>query len=56
MPGRILEHPELGKFRGLESHKLPVTQFLGIKYASIEQRFAQSKLYEHGTEDAMKYG
>ncbi|KAF4996281.1 hypothetical protein FDECE_12525 [Fusarium decemcellulare] len=50
-----LNHDLLGKFTGIKSH-LPVTQYLGVKYASIGGRFEESTLFQHATEEATKFG
>ena len=51
-----MQHPVLGEVTGNE--KGGVTQYLGIKYASLKERFAAPELmekYEDGV-DATRYG
>lgn len=48
-------HDLLGKLTGIKvNHQ--VTQFLGVKYASVKERFADSVLFEQGVENATKFG
>ncbi|CAH0003205.1 unnamed protein product [Clonostachys byssicola] len=51
----IIEHGLLGKVTGIQagSH---VTQFLGIKYASVKGRFEESLLFEQTQGDASRFG
>ena len=42
-------HQSLGKIRGRQGDG--VVQFLGIKYASLKDRFAASELFEHTGQD-----
>jgi hypothetical protein len=52
-----LHHPSLGEVLGIR--KDSVAQFLGIKYATLEDRFAKSKLSIYrgnNTIDATKLG
>uniref|UniRef100_A0A0B7KAF2 Carboxylesterase type B domain-containing protein n=1 Tax=Bionectria ochroleuca TaxID=29856 RepID=A0A0B7KAF2_BIOOC len=51
----ILEHELLGKVTGIEAG-LHVTQFLGIKYASVKGRFEESLLFEQSQGDATRFG
>ncbi|KAK7540524.1 Alpha/Beta hydrolase protein, partial [Phyllosticta citribraziliensis] len=50
-------HPALGEVRGKARDDTGVVQFLGIKYATLRDRFAPAELIEeaHGV-DATKYG
>src|SRR5690349_12301788 len=55
----ILKHESLGEIHGIQGDD--VIQFLGIKYASLANRFSKSELYEHhnvdnGIIDATKLG
>ena len=53
-----LFHPSLGEIHGRQEDG--VTQFLGIKYASLKDKFAPSEVYEHskgnGVVDGTKLG
>jgi hypothetical protein len=44
MAAKLL-HPSLGGIHGRQGDG--VTQFLGIKYASLKDKFAPSEVYEH---------
>lgn len=51
------KHPKLGQIQG--NSKNDVVQFLGIKYASIKDRFAPSEVFDHsgtGVIEATKPG
>ena len=51
------KHAELGELKGKVVDG--TVQFLGLKYASLENRFAQPQLvtsYGSGSTDASKYG
>lgn len=53
----ILKHPALGEIKG--NQRDGVAQFLGLKYASIKDRFAPPELadnYGSGNTDATKFG
>lgn len=52
-----LKHPALGEIKG--NQRDGVAQFLGLKYASIKDRFAPPELagsYGPGNTDATKFG
>lgn len=52
-----IKHQSLGEIRGREADG--VIQFLGVKYASLKDRFAGSELFEHvgqGVIDGTKLG
>jgi hypothetical protein len=57
MAAKLL-HPSLGEIHGRQGDG--VTQFLGVKYASIKDKFAPSEVYEHnktnGVIDGTKLG
>lgn len=43
----ILEHPSVGQIHGVQPQKQAhVEQYLGIQYATLENRFARGKLVE----------
>lgn len=52
-----ISHPALGDVRGKARNDTGVVQFLGIRYATLRDRFAPAELIEeaHGV-DATKYG
>lgn len=52
----VLDHNPLGTITGVEVSNLPVTNFLGVKYASVKERFAESELFEHATQDTTRFG
>ncbi|KAK8164523.1 Alpha/Beta hydrolase protein [Phyllosticta citrichinensis] len=57
MSAPSISHPALGEVRGKARDDTGVVQFLGIKYATLRDRFAPAELIEeaHGV-DATKYG
>ena len=54
----ILHHPSLGQIRGKLQDN--VIQFLGVKYATLTDRFAEPELAkghgQGGVQDAIKHG
>ena len=54
----VLHHPQLGQIRGKQ--KNGVTQFLGLKYAILRDRFSEPELVQGGNKnevvDATRYG
>jgi carboxylesterase type B len=43
----ILEHPSVGQIHGVQPQgQAHVEQYLGIQYATLENRFARGKLVE----------
>jgi hypothetical protein len=52
------QHPSLGEIHGVQ--KDGIVQFLGIKYASLKDRFAKSEILGRGVEgsiiDGTKHG
>lgn len=53
-----IEHPTLGRIRGKTNNGS--VQFLGLKYATLENRLAEAKLYHSdarsGEVEATQYG
>lgn len=49
-------HPKIGQVVGKEAEGC--TQFLGVKYATLEHRFSAAQVAQYGGEglDATKYG
>jgi carboxylesterase type B len=57
MMSTTLEHDSLGELKG--NTKDGVAEFLGLKYATLKDRFASAELldrYGPGPTDATKYG
>lgn len=47
MASTILEHPVVGQIHGVQPKaQAHVEQYLGIQYATLENRFARGKLVE----------
>ena len=52
-----LEHPTIGKIQGKSGNG--VTQYLGLKYATLKDRFAEAELIKYSaneTINATKFG
>lgn len=51
-------HPRIGRVVGVGKESGAVTQFLGLKYANLKDRFAEAQLVGYSGKglDATKYG